>query len=109
MVTALAATVIALVLMTMQAFAADGAAAPRQGERRPGPEVEGKRSGGKGEGRLPTLAFRTEVPAHAVDLILGRPTADSVTLSILSYEGVEGLVAFGSEVSALTVFSTWLS
>ena len=102
MVTALAATMIALVLMTMQAFAADGVAAPRQGERRPGPEAEGKRSGGKGEGRLPTLAFRTEVPAHAVDLILGRPTADSVTLSILSYEGVEGLVAFGSEVSALT-------
>jgi hypothetical protein len=96
-VTALVATVIALGLMATQAFSQEGGAAPRNGERRPRPEAEGKRGGGKGEGRLPTLAFRTEVPAHAVDLILGRPTTDAVTLSILSYEGVEGYLAAGTE------------
>lgn len=59
-----------------------------------------KRDGGgeaKGESRLPTLAFRTDVPAHAVDVVLGRPTTGAITASILSYEGVEGYVAFGPE------------
>jgi predicted phosphodiesterase len=57
---------------------------------------------GKGEGRMPTLAFRTDVPAHPVDVILGRPTTESITASILSYEGVEGYVAFGAEPDKLT-------
>jgi hypothetical protein len=55
------------------------------------------RNGGKGEGRMPTLAFRTEVPAHPVDVILTRPTDSAVTLSVLSYESGEGYVAFGEE------------
>ena len=102
-IAALVATAIALGLMAAQAFAEERTAAPPAGERRTRPEAEGKRGGGKGEGRLPTLAFRTEVPAHAVDLILGRPTNDSVTASILSYEGVEGFVAFGKEAGQLTL------
>lgn len=56
------------------------------------------RQGGKRvEARLPTLLFHTEVPARPVDVILGRPTAEGVTLSILSYEGVEGYVAYGPD------------
>jgi len=69
------------------------------------PAGEKKRSSGgdgKGGGRMPTLAFRTDVPAHLVDVILGRPTNDSVTASVLSYEGFEGYVTFGSNVESLT-------
>jgi hypothetical protein len=60
----------------------------------------GKRGGG--EGRMPTLAFRTEVPAQPVDLILGRPTAAAVTLSVLSYAEREGYVAYGVDEKSLT-------
>lgn len=74
-------------VVTAVAFAADE---PRRGGRKGGDD-----GGGRGEGRLPTLLFRTEVPAQPVDVILGRPTAAGVTLSILSYRGVEGYVAFG--------------
>lgn len=37
-----------------------------------------------------------DVPAHPVDLILARPTADSVTISILAYKDMEGFVAYGT-------------
>lgn len=69
------------------------------------PRRGGKKGGGEGKGgggRLPTLLFRTEVPAQPVDVILGRPTAEGVTLSLLSYEGVEGYVAFGPEPGDLS-------
>lgn len=81
---------LALALATL-AFAADE---PRRGGQRAG--------AGKGEVRLPTLLFRTEVPAQPVDVILGRPTTEGVTLSILSYEGAEGYVAFGTDGGELT-------
>ena len=38
----------------------------------------------------------SEVPAHPFDLILGRPTADSVTISVLCYEDAEGYIAYGT-------------
>ncbi|HEY6168045.1 MAG TPA: hypothetical protein VI454_08405, partial [Verrucomicrobiae bacterium] len=46
----------------------------------------GQRKGGQGKGeiKMPTPAFRTEVPAHPVDLILGRPTKNTITLSVLA-------------------------
>ena len=74
-------------VLSALAFAADE---PRRGSKKGGGD-------GKGEGRLPTLLFRTEVPAQALDVILGRPTADGVTLSILSYEGAEGYVSVDAE------------
>lgn len=40
--------------------------------------------------------FHTEVPPHPIDIILGRPTARSVTLSIVSYEPAEGYVTYGT-------------
>lgn len=57
---------------------------------------------GAGRGRMPTLAFRTEVPAHPVDVILGRPTATSVTLSILAYRPLRATLRYGEESGALT-------
>jgi hypothetical protein len=38
-----------------------------------------------------------DVPAHPLDLILCRPTRDSVTLCLLVYEDAEGFVAYGTE------------
>lgn len=39
--------------------------------------------------------FRTEVPAHPLDVVLGRPTANAVTASVLSYAEAEGEIEFG--------------
>lgn len=68
-----------------------GASAPE--EKRKG----GKGGQGKGEVRMPTPAFRTDVPAHDYDLILGRPTKSSITLSVLTYEDREGYLVYGTK------------
>ena len=45
------------------------------------------RGGGNKPGyRMPTLAFRTEVPAHDYNVIIGRPTDTEVTLSLLTHK-----------------------
>ena len=85
-----------LAVAVLVAHIARGAEEPRRGGKKGGGE-------GKGEGRLPTLLFRTDVPARPVDVILGRPTAEGVTLSILSSAGAEGYVAFGRESEELTL------
>jgi predicted phosphodiesterase len=46
-----------------------------------------------------------DVPAHPFDLILGRPTSSSITISVLCYEDARGCIAYGTEPAALT-FST---
>jgi len=33
------------------------------------------------------------VPAHPFDVVLGRPTRDSVTVSVLAYQNAEGCIA----------------
>ncbi len=92
---------------------AQTATSPQQGEpkqRGPGQGGGGDRKGGKGgqggkggggqgkgEIKMPTPAFRTEVPAHPVDLILGRPTKNAITLSVLAYADTEGYVAYGTQ------------
>ena len=42
-----------------------------------------------------------DVPAHQFDLILGRPTSDSVTVSIVCYEDTEGVIAYGIQSGKL--------
>ena len=42
-----------------------------------------------------------DVPAHPFDLILGRPTVRSVTVSVLSYDDVEGMLVYGTEAGKL--------
>jgi hypothetical protein len=37
-----------------------------------------------------------DVPAHPWDLILGRPTSNSVTISVLCYEDTQGCIAYGT-------------
>ena len=45
--------------------------------------------------------FKLEVPAHRLDLILARPEPTSMTLSILAYEDLEGLVVYGPTSAAM--------
>jgi len=39
--------------------------------------------------------FKTDVPAHPLDVVLGRPTRNSVTASILAYADREGVIEYG--------------
>ena len=41
--------------------------------------------------------FNVAVPSHPFDLILARPEKNSVTLSVLSYQDMEGFVAYGTQ------------
>lgn len=50
---------------------------------------------GQGQFRMQTPAFQTEVPTVAADIILGRPTRDSITMSLLSYADRVGMVEYG--------------
>ena len=56
----------------------------------------------KGGSKQPVQTSKcNDVPAHPFDLILGRPTAKSVTVSVLSYDDVDGLLAYGTEPGKL--------
>lgn len=71
------------------------------------PRRPGKKAGGGGgarrvEVRMPTPAFRTEVPPHPYDLILCRPTDRAITLSVLAHDELEGYVAYGTQAGAPT-------
>lgn len=57
----------------------------------------------RGRGRGPQGKFRTDVPEHAVDVILGRPTSASVTVSILSYADAKATVAYGTSKEDLSL------
>lgn len=78
--------------VSLLAFSADG--------KPPGP------GGGKGsKGRdvpIEDLAslFRTEVPVHPLDIVLGRPTKNSITASVLAYADREGVIHFGPKAGA---------
>ena len=52
--------------------------------------------------RMPAAAFRTEVPAQTDNVILGRPTDRSVTLSVLAYADREGFIRHGPAPDQLT-------
>jgi predicted phosphodiesterase len=41
--------------------------------------------------------FKTDVPAHPLDVVLGRPTDKSVTASILAYADREGIIQYGTK------------
>jgi hypothetical protein len=61
-----------------------------------------ERAARKGGSRQPVQASRcNDVPAHPFDLLLGRPTSNSVTLSVLCYADAEGCVAYGTQRGGL--------
>jgi predicted phosphodiesterase len=49
----------------------------------------------------PSGVFRTEVPEHSLDVVLARPTATSVTISLLSYADAKAHVVYGIGRDAL--------
>ncbi len=62
----------------------------------------GDNPGRKGGAKQPVQASMcNDVPAHPFDLILCRPGAKSVTLSVLSHDDVDGLIAYGSVAGKL--------
>jgi len=62
----------------------------------------GDKPGRKGGSKQPVQTSKcNDVPAHPFDLILGRPTTKSVTVSVLSYDDVEGWIAYGTEAGKL--------
>jgi hypothetical protein len=96
--------VVAGLLLGLNAFAAPEDDAPsdrgQSGQRPRGP---GQGKGGS-RGRQPggvADEFRTEVPQHPADLILGRPTSNAATLSVLTYEDAEGWIAYGTDKNDL--------
>jgi predicted phosphodiesterase len=85
----------------------------RSGRSGGGGNRDGRGKGGGGRGGGGNLAadqrgkarggghglteFHTDVPAHPLDFVLGRPTGNSITLSVLAYQDMEGYVAYGTE------------
>ncbi len=57
----------------------------------------------QGQPRGPQGVFRTDVPDHQLDVILGRPTATSVTLSVLCYADTQAYVAYGTAKGELNL------
>jgi len=45
-----------------------------------------------------TQNLSLDVPAHPIDIILGRPTQRSITASVLAYQDSEGYIEFGTQV-----------
>lgn len=66
----------------------------------------GERRGGQRPQDAPIddvrFLFKTEVPAHPLDVVLGRPTANSVTASVLAYSGREGVIQYGTKSGSPT-------
>lgn len=65
-----------------------------------------RRGGKKGTQEHPVddvrALFKTEVPAHPIDVILGRPTQNSISASILSAADCEGIIRYGLSKEALS-------
>jgi len=60
-----------------------------------------QRGGRQGGSRSPVQTSRlSEVPAHPFDVVLGRPTASSVTARVLAYEDADGWIAYGTTPGA---------
>ncbi len=91
-------------LLAPAAFAALASLIAFAADEKPRGGGEGKR-GGQRPQDAPTddvrFLFRTDVPAHPLDVVLGRPTKDSVTVSVLAYEEREGVIAFGEKSGEL--------
>ena len=61
---------------------------------------KGRQVGSPGEGKKeqpPQGVFCTDVPKHPYDIVLGRPTRTSITLSVLFYENAEGCLFWGTK------------
>ena len=69
------------------------------GQRRGGVRGQGSQQNRSSQSGGPDHKFISEVPKHAYDIILGRPTQDSVTVSLLAYENMQGYLEYGITTS----------
>ncbi|MEI8290850.1 MAG: metallophosphoesterase [Verrucomicrobiota bacterium] len=61
----------------------------------------------KGGSRQPVQTSKcNDVPNHSFDLILSRPTSNSITVSLLCYEDMEGFIAYGTQQGKLLAKTT---
>jgi predicted phosphodiesterase len=69
------------------------------GARGKGDRTAGEKSPRKGGGSKQPVQTSTgsDVPAHPFDVILGRPTSNSVTVSVLCAEDTDGSLAYGTK------------
>ena len=58
------------------------------------------RRGGEAPADDVRYLFKTEVPAHPLDVVLGRPTDRSIAASVLCYEDREGFLSYGPSAGA---------
>lgn len=91
-----------LVAVSLLAMAGVGKSQERGGRGRRGPRNEKvNEPRNRGQRERPPSVFYTDVPASPFDVILGRPTRDSVAISVLSYSPLEGRIAFGTSAENL--------
>lgn len=88
-----AATVLAGVWLAAETgvLAGSGAPLPQRGSAR-----------GSGGQRSRAAVLDVSVPDHAADVILARPTASSITLSVIVYRDTRALVAYGTREGTLS-------
>jgi len=66
--------------------------------------AEGRRDRDKGRPDQPTQnSTCNDVPAHPIDVVLGRPARDSVTVSVMVDRDTEGWIAYGTQSGHLRV------
>jgi len=61
------------------------------------PPVSAREPGRGGHDQQASNVFQVAVPAHPFDIILARPETNAITCSILAYQDIEGLMAYGMQ------------
>lgn len=88
-------------LLAPTAFAALASLVALSADEKPRGQGGGKRAS---DGAIddPRFLFKTDVPTHPLDVVLGRPTNNSITASVLAYADREGVIAYGTRAGATT-------
>ncbi len=76
-----------------------------QGRRNQRPEGGGGGGGGNRNSPREEEDFHDEIPAHPWDIVLARPGATEMTVSVLSYSAVEGRIEYGIQGETKTQIS----
>jgi len=85
---------------TIVAFASFIALAADDKPRGPGRGKDELRKGGDVPIEDLARLFRTDVPPHPLDIVLGRPTKNSITAKVLAYADSEGVIHYGPKAGA---------
>ena len=72
-----------------------------RGEGRIGSGQSGRGGQSRG-GNAPPAIFHNKVPEHEIDIILGRPTDNSITFNIVAYDDVEACLEYGTKKDSLS-------